>query len=118
MEMHTCVCFFVCVGSVDSGDWTGSLVCTCRASALPLSQLLGSPAFRFLINVYLSLENTSRLGGGHNYGDYSVSQQQGSNSWGTGAVSTNHSTKVLIHLLTKAIGACYIQESLKMTFLF
>lgn len=57
--MHTCVCFFVCVGSVDSGDWTGSLVCTCRASALPLSQLLGSPAFRFLINVYLSLENTS-----------------------------------------------------------
>lgn len=53
------------------------------------------------------------------YSDYSVSQQRGSNSLETGAVSTNHSTKFLIHLLTKAvIDACYIQESLKMTFLF
>lgn len=60
MEMHIFICFFVCMWEwVDSGDWTGSLVCTCQASALPLSQLLASPVFRFLIEVYLSLENIS-----------------------------------------------------------
>lgn len=59
MEMHVFVRSFVCMqGWVDSGDWTGSLVCTRQASALPLSQqLLASPVFRFLIKACLSLES-------------------------------------------------------------
>lgn len=60
MEMHIFVRSFVCLqGWVDSGDWTGSLVCTRQANALPLSQLLASPVFRFLIKVCLSLESIS-----------------------------------------------------------
>lgn len=59
MEMHVFVHSFVCMQSwMDSGDWTGSLVCTHQASALPLSQqLLASPVFRFLIKACLSLES-------------------------------------------------------------
>lgn len=58
--MHIFVRSFVCLqGWVDSADWTGNLVCTRQASALPLSQLLASPVFRFLIKVCLSLESIS-----------------------------------------------------------
>lgn len=60
MEMHTFVCFFVWM-------WAGWILGTglealfvhARASALPLSQLQASPIFKFLINVFLSLENIS-----------------------------------------------------------
>lgn len=56
MEMHSFVCFFVCMW----GGWILGKPCvyvpdTCftRASSRPL------PFFRFLIKVYLSLENIS-----------------------------------------------------------